>query len=331
MQENTDKFFVGIIFDSYLLNQEQWVKVLQLKEEEKRQSDYQDDVVYKSDEEHDLNIKGFVGVVVEGSNIGKIKFEYSKQNDDLQEGDLLELQIGKKKIFYQVVNAHTNKELLEANNERGIIEGEAIQLGERQNSTLSFQKFGWVPQINTPLFTANTNNETPDIEAPNYKLGIIPKTNFPSTINLNDAISHHIALLGVTGSGKSFLAREIINQLKTDTKIICVDFNKEFVAEITPAPNNIISDTDATEIATNIDWINNELDKFANNQDKQEIQTKQTEITDKMKTSIETFLSGNDSISIFELPDVSNTTGILDYTKFFFKTLFAIAKEKQQG
>ena len=45
----------------------------------------------------------FVGVIIKDSKIGKIKFEYSKKANDLQEGDLLELNIGKKRLFYQVV------------------------------------------------------------------------------------------------------------------------------------------------------------------------------------------------------------------------------------
>ena len=50
---------------------------------------------------------------------------------------------------------------------------------------------------------------------------MIPKTHLPSVINLNEAVSHHMALIGVTGSGKSFLAREIIKKLQKDTKVIC--------------------------------------------------------------------------------------------------------------
>ena len=45
-----------------------------------------------------LKIDAFVGVIIKDSKIGKIKFEYSKKANDLQEGDLLELNIGKKKI-----------------------------------------------------------------------------------------------------------------------------------------------------------------------------------------------------------------------------------------
>ena len=61
---------------------------------------------------------------------------------------------------------------------------------------------------------ANTSDiVVPEFQLPEFKLGVIPNTTLPSVINLNDAVSHHIALLGVTGAGKSFLAREIIKEL----------------------------------------------------------------------------------------------------------------------
>ena len=64
-------------------------------------------------------------------------------------------------------------------------------------------------------------------------------TQLPSLINLDDAVSHHLALLGVTGSGKSHLARQIIDKLRTDTKIICIDFTGEWKKE---KPDAIVLD-----------------------------------------------------------------------------------------
>jgi uncharacterized protein DUF87 len=335
MQDSKDFTITGIVFDTYLLNQEKWAKILQLADPKKEDEMYEKNIVYKISPNaeilSELGVNDLVGVVVEGSTIGKIKFEYSKKNDDLQEGDLLELKIGDRRLFYQVIGGSTEKEKLEARNETGFIEGEAIQLGEWQSTELSFQKFGWVPSINTPVFKTNASDITIEtFEYPNYKLGIIPNTALPSVINLNEAVSHHMALLGVTGSGKSFLAREIINQIKSDTKVVCVDFNKEFVSELTPTPTNIISDEKEREVSKKIDWVNNELEKFGNQQAKSEIAKQQGEIESALKIEIESFLNDTTcNIKVFELPDVSNTTGIFDYTKYFFKVLFEIAKERQ--
>jgi hypothetical protein len=336
MQESKDMTITGVVFDTYLLNQEKWAKILQLSEPKNDETKLEKNIVYKvsaSDELiKELKINELAGVVTEGSIIGKIKFEYSKKDDDLQEGDLLELIVGGKRLFYQVVGGITEKEKLEARNETGFIEGEAVQLGEWQNEKLSFQKFGWVPSINTPVFkTTASDIEVQDFTYPDYRLGKIPNTELPSVINLDEAVSHHIALLGVTGSGKSHLAREIIGQIRSDTKVICVDFNKEFVGKLNPAPANIINDARANEIAGKIDLVNSELEKFPNQRNNQvNIASEQSAIKAALKTEITAFLDDHtDNVKVFELPDVSNTTGILDYTKYFFKVLFEVAKERQ--
>jgi hypothetical protein len=305
MQDSQDMTITGVVFDTYLLNQEKWAKILQLSDPKKEDTKLEKNIVYKvsaNDElTKELKVNELAGVVIDGSTIGKIKFEYSKKDDDLQEGDLLELAVGAKRLFYQVVGGITEKEKLEARNETGFIEGEAVQLGEWQEDQLSFQKFGWVPSINTPVFKTTASDITvQDFTYPDYRLGKIPNTELPSVINLGEAVSHHMALLGVTGSGKSFLAREIIGQIKADTKVICVDFNKEFVSTLNPAPANIISDATAKEIAEKIDWINAELEKFGNQQDKTQIATKQTEIKESLKTDIVAFLDdANENIRVF--------------------------------
>ncbi len=297
MQDSNDFLISGIVFDTYLLNQEKWAKVLQLGKIAKNSSSAEKNVVYKvsnSEEidtlEKELRTDRFVGIVIEGSNIGKIKFEYSKKQEDLQEGDLIELKTNDKRLFYQVINGLTEKESLEHRNETSFIKGEAIQLGEWKNDDLSFQKYGWVPSINTPIFKADTSDiEVKSFNYPEYKLGIIPNTSLPSVINLAQAVSHHMALLGVTGSGKSFLAREIIKELTNDTKIICVDFTSEWKKEV-----------EKTAITPTI--LN--------------------------KDNIDTFLSGTDKIGIVELPAMSNTVEIISATEKLFEAIFNFAKKK---
>lgn len=296
MQDTKDFNITGIVFDTYLLNQEKWAKILQLGEVKKENGKLEKNIVYKISDSSEidttnkeLKADNLVGIIIENSTIGKIKFEYSKKSDDLQEGDLLELKIGDKRLFYQVIAGSTEKERLEARNETGFIEGEAIQLGEWQNNKLSFQKFGWVPSINTPLFKADTSDITvSSFEYPQYKLGIIPGTSLPSVINLSEAVSHHMALLGVTGSGKSFLTQKIIEELLQDTKVICIDFTGEWKKKLDASKYQIIS-----------------------------------------KDDVETYLAGTDKkVGVFELPALSNTTDVLKETQTFLEKVFNYAKKK---
>lgn len=296
MQDANDLVISGIVFDTYLLNQEKWAKILQLKDPEKVVDDLDKNIVYKISERtkiqnlsRQMKINDFVGIVIEGSTIGKIKFEYSKKTDDLQEGDLLELKVGNKRLFYQVVSGITEKEKLEARNETGFINGEAIQLGEWCDDRLSFNKFGWVPSINTSVFKADTSNIiVSPFEYPLYKLGTIPGTSLPSVIDLNEAISHHIALIGVTGSGKTFLAQQIIEKMLHDTKVICIDFTGEWKKRLDSSKQQIIS-----------------------------------------KDDVETYLDGGDKkVGVFELPALSNTTDVLKETQSFLEKVFAYAKKR---
>ncbi|HAT8966736.1 TPA: DUF87 domain-containing protein, partial [Legionella pneumophila subsp. pneumophila] len=283
-------------FDIYLLDQQRWAKILQMDEELNEAISLKDNVVYRitniqeiSRIKEKLKINNFSGIVIEGSTIGKIKFEYSKMKDDLQEGDLLELKVDDKRLFYQVISGCTENEKIEAKNEVGYIEGEATQLGEWQSCKISFQKFGWVPPINTPLFKADTSDiNVAKFQYPDYKLGVIPGTSLPSVINLNEATSHHLALLGITGSGKSYLARKIIEELLTDTKVICIDFTGEWKKNITDNQYESIS-----------------------------------------KSNVEAYLeSQGNKMGIFELPALSNTTDVLKETQGSFELIFNYAKRK---
>ncbi len=296
MQIKNNLIMTGIVFDIYLLDQQRWAKILQMDEELNEAISLKDNVVYRitniqeiSRIKEKLKINNFSGIVIEGSTIGKIKFEYSKMKDDLQEGDLLELKVDDKRLFYQVISGCTENEKIEAKNEVGYIEGEATQLGEWQSCKISFQKFGWVPPINTPLFKADTSDiNVAKFQYPDYKLGVIPGTSLPSVINLNEATSHHLALLGITGSGKSYLARKIIEELLTDTKVICIDFTGEWKKNINDNQYESIS-----------------------------------------KSNVETYLENQgNKMGIFELPALSNTTDVLKETQGSFELIFNYAKRK---
>lgn len=324
------KLLQGFIFDIYELNNQQWAKICIINNLSQDEKEIQPNVVYQiSDSNLEDKINTFVGIVSENSNISKINFEYSKKERDLEEGDLLKIEIGEKSIFYQVVNGITQSEILESKNQNGFIKGEATQLGEWDNELLDFKKFGWVADIYSPIFKVEEIRCNENFTYPQYKLGCIPKTNIPSVISLNEAVSHHIALIGVTGSGKSFLAREMIKELMQDTKVICVDFNNEFIKYFEDI-KNIINEECVKTIQKNIDNLIIECEKFANQQDKANISKYNKTIKENFEKSIQDFLNSNDkNIAHLELPDLVNTTAILEYTKYFFKVIFDMAKNSQ--
>ena len=323
----------GFIFDTYNLNRTKWAKVYTLNQKNENKTKLKLNTVYQITEQgeidrlnDDLKIDGFIGVVIEGSKIGSIKFEYSKKLNDLQEGDLLELFVGETKVFYQVIGGYTNSEKLEFKDESGFIEGEAMQLGVWNNETISFEKFGWVPAINTSIFIADTDGiDIKDFELPEYKLGVIPKTHFPSVINLDEAVSHHLALLGVTGAGKSFLAMEIIKELLNNTKVICIDFTgewKKMLVDLNPV--SIIDSQGLPQVESNI--AEKENLASARNPDKTELIKLRDKIQKQLEGYVSQYIDSEDKLALFEIPELSNTTFILEFTQYFIEAIFKYAK-----
>lgn len=333
MNASSDIVNKGFVFDTYNLNKQKWAKVLLLQKDKERSTKLKSNTIYKISDitsktqlTKELKVESFVGVIIEGSKIGTIKFEYSKKINDLQEGDLLELFVGKTKIFYQVFGGITNSEKLELKDESGFIEGEAIQLGTWNNETLSFEKYGWIPQINTPIFTANTENiNVPEFNLPEYQLGVIPNTILPSVINLNDAISHHLALLGITGSGKSFIARELIKELRIDTKIIIIDFTGEWKEKLKDlSPVDIIDSDKLPETEKII--AEKETLASSRNPDKSKLLELKRKIQEQLFNYFKSYMESENNVALFEIPELSNTTFILEFTQLFIESIFTYAK-----
>ena len=319
----------GIVLDVYLLNQEQWIKVLTTSELDSKVSNVVDkctpDVVYKIGTPQEASLMNqLVGIVVEGSVIEKIRFSYNSRVE-ITNGQLVELNNGKHKVIYQVIQGTTKVELLENKNESGLIIGEAIQLGEWNVETEQFEQYGWVPSINTPIFIASNIQ---DIREKNneYKIGVIPNTNYPIILDKELAVTHHTAILGVTGCGKSVFARNLIKNIANDdTKVVIVDLTGEYKKRFENI-SSIVDDANSQSAFQAIERIASEKAKFANQQDKKTIENSENAIKSAFNDSIKTFLQSNKNLSVFEIPDITNNSDILDYTKWFFWSLFNTAK-----
>lgn len=246
----------------------------------------------------------------------------------IPEGSLLEARVSERRVLYQITQGLTEIETLEQKNEAGLIVGEAVQLGVWDTERLIFEKFGWVPEINTPLLLAA---QAPDFNATpgEVQIGSIPGTNYPVLLNLRQAVTHHLAILGVTGSGKSVFCRDLLRKIIRDgTKVICVDFTNEYRCRFPDLnPENVVSDNQKDEIFEAIDTLSTELEKFKNQQNAQLIAQKTQVLKDRFYHAVRDFMESERSLALFELPDVSNTTGILEYTKWFFRALFQIARQ----
>ncbi|MCX6828586.1 MAG: DUF87 domain-containing protein [candidate division Zixibacteria bacterium] len=328
------RVFKGMIVDNFLLNEQQWIKILAT-----------DDILKALGSEPHTEIGAtnvvskiqgcivpeflgrFVGLVIERSSIMKLRFDYAGRLG-ISEGNLLEAHVSGKKVLYQVTQGLTEIEALEQKNEAGLVVGESVQLGIWDPDRLLFEKYGWVPEINTPLFMAS--------HAPEYvaqqgekQVGSIPGTNYPVLMNLRQAVTHHTAILGITGSGKSVFCRDLIrNIIVNGTKVICVDFTNEYRNKFPNlAPANVVTDAHKKELFEAINLLSTELEKFGSQQNKKLIADMTQILKERFYEAVKVFMQSDKTLALFELPDVSNTTGILEYTKWFFHGLFQVARQ----
>lgn len=326
---------VALVVDAYTLDEERWVRVLSGRMIEQMAGPATCTSVPAASlcrlEAPDTGVlfSLFAGVVREGSNIDRIKFDYAG-SAGLSEGSVLYVQISDRRVFYQVIDGVTVSEILESKNEAGLIVGEAVQLGTWSAERQVFEKFGWLPLINSPVFLASTNEELqiPDGEV---RIGTLPGTSYAVSIDLDSAISHHIAILGVTGSGKSVFAREFVRRaMDSGRKTICVDFTGEYQTKLTGTPISTIVDSETAEhIIDNLEFVSAQMDEFANRRDKPGMAAAEARIEANFRAAFEAFLRGDNRVVLFALPDVTNSSVLLDYTKWFFKILFKIAKESR--
>ena len=239
---------------------------------------------------------------------------------------LVEVHQRGKKIVYQIFNGITRQELLEAKNKSDMIIGTALQLGVWDEKNNRFEKYGWVPAINTPVYLASSPKLS-KIKDGIIELGKVPNTNFPVLMDIDTAVTHHMAVLGVTGTGKSVFVRKLIKDYisKSNRKVFIIDFtgeHKKKLGNFTP----FISIDVENDIYNKFNIINTEMEKFSSQRDKNALSTAKEYIDSKMTEAIDAFLESDEKIKIIELPDVQNTQNIFDFTKVLFKQIFSIAK-----
>jgi hypothetical protein len=333
-----NKIYYGVIVDNYILDEEQWIKILideSLSKQVKTPATAKDllnGVVYKySDPTIESYINTIVGIITEKSTINSIKFIYNSRFL-IKENQIVSVTIHGFKVYYQIIGAKTEIEELEKKNKGDLIVGEAIQLGCWKEDEGKFEKFGWVPKINSVVNLAPID-EPYKLNDSEIIIGYLPETKFPLIMNKKIAISHHTAILGVTGTGKTTFVLDLIREIikDDDVHVICVDFTDEYkgkLGDLNPIP--VIKEDSTKVIFKTIDEIESIVSaKYGKEND--ETKQKRKEISTKIHEELKGLFQTKNKISIFELPDVSNTTGILEYTKIFFRILFYMAKKKEIG
>ncbi|MDT8448297.1 MAG: DUF87 domain-containing protein [bacterium] len=268
-----------------------------------------------------------IGFVSENSSIQSINFEVL---GPLEEGTVVSCAVQQNTVYYQVTSGVTEEESLSIDR-HGFQIANAAQLGKLENRPY-FEKFGWLPQMNQPVFTA------PNIELPvplpqhDFKLGEMPGSNLPVLCSLVENLEYHTALLGVTGSGKTQLAYDLIKHtISKNTKVICIDLTAQYsqdLSDLHPEFLSVESNT-AQEIETKI--FEAETGAYGGGAEKRILKEFLRRIEEQTKQQLADFLKSDHKLGIIELQEISNTAATLTITEQYISNLLRYKKENPNG
>ena len=273
-----------------------------------------------------------VGFVVEDSSISMIKFEVSS-NIPIEEGVLVFCSQDAQQVFYQILDARTSEESF-GRNPRGKHVVSAAQLGYLDPQK-GFAKYGWLPEMNSPVFVPKEpfKYDVPVSRNDEFVIGKVPGSQIAVRASLFELLEYHTAILGVTGTGKTELAFDIIRQaLLLGTKVFCVDFTNEYKARLADCEPQLLGldQKQAAELDQKLFAV--ETGTFGAPQEKKNLKEFVDKIREPVKKNVETFLSSKGaSLGIFELPEITNTKATLRATELYLSSIMDWARNNRRA
>jgi uncharacterized protein len=167
-----------------------------------------------------------IGFAHQDTDIGRLVFEVVRK-PNIEEGHLVAATERGREVLFQIVNGRLAVEASVDGSDRSFTKGDAQQLGTWNPQQAGFEAVGWVVPENAPVVHATERQPTlPPAEtlASLHQVGTIPNSPFPAFVNVDDLVLYHSAILGVTGSGKTYLALSLIDACANNgIKVICLD------------------------------------------------------------------------------------------------------------
>lgn len=172
-----------------------------------------------------------IGLVGPYSEIGKLNIHIDNDKGLVNNNDIVEVIISDRIVLYQIVNAIVNEETV-AKDTTGYKKAIAVQIGLWNKEKLCFEDYKWVPQLNTIVFKTDPFEEGYVLSDDLCLIGTF-NTGHPIIAKKAELVTHNTAILGVTGSGKSYLGYSIIEGLLArQIKVICIDNTGDYQREV---------------------------------------------------------------------------------------------------
>jgi len=290
-------------------------------------------LVQPSEKEINLSLGGgqvsrLVGYVVERSGIRTIRFE-TLELENCYEGMLVWSNVNKESVYYQIISGETQEESF-LSDKYGFRVATAVQLGTLKAGE-GFTKFDWLPGMNTPVFSSPVGMpiDTTAVADGDFELGVIPKTKIKVGGTFSADFNSHTAILGVTGSGKTELAFDLIRHaVSVGINVVCIDLTsqyKERLSDLSPIDLSIDEKT-SNDLGQNL--FNVETGAYGAGNEKKILSNFSTKLREEVSKSIEDFQSKEGGqLGLIQLEEISNTKATLWITELYMTCLLKHAQK----
>ncbi len=274
----------------------------------------------------------FVGFVIEESAIGAIRFETWRE-DRCREGLLVWCMVGDCKVFYQVTAGLTREEALQADR-HGFQYAIAAQIGAI-GSDSGFSKHAWLPAMNAPVFCEDEAFGS-DIapKAGDFIYGRIPGTEIRVGGPFFDVLDHHTAILGVTGSGKTELAFDLIRHVLTkQAKVVCIDLTARYEHRLGDLAYRDLSISGELSASLGEKLFDAETGAYGAGQEKKALKQFADQLRSEVSERLAAFLTSTDAsdrLGIISLDEISNTKATLFITELYLTCLLRYARDNRE-
>jgi len=170
-----------------------------------------------------------ISVVDIGSTIPSLKF-FVHPDIILQRGEIVWCSASDQvRIHYQITLANIIENSAPDGNVTKSVLVTAGQLGTWDETNLRFNPYPWVAPAGTLIYRVSQQQGNYAIPSTSASVGLIPNSAFPIHASMDDLVTHNTAIIGVTGSGKSYLAFHLIESLiVANIKVLILDLTRQY-------------------------------------------------------------------------------------------------------
>ena len=270
------------------------------------------------------------GFVVEHSTIGAIRFE-TLDATSCYDGMVVWSNVSGSTVYYQIVSGETLEESF-SSDKHGFQVATATQLGLLKPNH-GFTKVDWLPAMNSPVFSDDgkgSMSETAVAET-DLVLGTVPRTRIKVGGDFVAGYDHHTAILGVTGSGKTELAFDVIRHaVKNGLKVVCIDLTAQYADRLKDlAPTDLsIDEATASNLSEKLFAV--ESGSYGAGAEKKALKEFETTVREEVSASIAEFMAHDTDgmVGLIQLEEISNTRATLWITETYLTCLLRYAREQ---